>query len=75
MLITISPAKRLDLSKQSLTKTYSKPAMLKDSRVLIDELRKLSPQDLSALMGISPRLADENHRQRTGNCTHRPELQ
>ena len=65
MLITISPAKRLDLSEQSLTKSYSRPAMLKDSRLLIERLRELSPQDLSKLMGISPRLADENHRRYT----------
>ena len=62
MLITISPAKRLDLGEQSLTRTYTKPALLKDSRILIERLRELSPQDLSRLMGISPRLADENHR-------------
>ncbi len=61
MLITISPAKRLNLNEQSLTRTYSKPALLKDSRVLIKRLRELSPQDLSKLMGISPRLAGENH--------------
>lgn len=61
MLITISPAKRLDLGEQSLTRSYSKPAMLKDSRMLIERLRALSPQDLSKLMAISPRLADENH--------------
>ncbi len=61
MLITISPAKRLDLGKQALTDAYSRPDLLKDSRVLIKRLRQLSPQDLSKLMGISPRLADENH--------------
>ncbi len=61
MLITISPAKRLDLGKQSLTGTYTKPALLKDSRLLIERLRELSPQELSSLMSISPRLADENH--------------
>lgn len=61
MLITISPAKRLDLGEQSLTRSYSKPAMLKDSRMLVERLRALSPQDLSKLMAISPRLAEENH--------------
>ncbi len=61
MLITISPAKRLDLSEQSLTETCTQPDLLKDSRVLIKRLRELSPQELTKLMGISPRLAQENH--------------
>ncbi len=61
MLTTISPAKRLDLSEQSLTETYTQPDLLKDSRVLIKRLRELSPQELTKLMGISPRLAQENH--------------
>ncbi len=62
MLITISPAKRLDLGEQSLTKTYTQPDLLKDSRVLIKRMREFSPQELTKLMGISPRLAEENHR-------------
>ena len=61
MLITISPAKRLDLGEQSLTKTYTQPDLLKDSRILIKRLREFSPRELTKLMGISPRLAEENH--------------
>ncbi len=61
MLITISPAKRLDLGEQSLTKTYTQPDLLKDSRVLIKRMREFSPQELTKLMGISPKLAEQNH--------------
>ena len=61
MLIAISPAKKLDLTKQKRTKKCSTPAFLDDSKILIDCLRKYSEARLAKLMGISPKLAAENH--------------
>ena len=60
MLITISPAKKLDFAPQKLTKTHTVPDFLDDSRTLIDRVRKVSAKGLSKLMGISEALAQEN---------------
>ena len=61
MLATLSPAKSLDLSKHKLTKKHSTPIFLKESRILIDRLRNLTPSKLSKLMAISLKLAEQNH--------------
>lgn len=61
MLMVISPAKNLDYKTEPQTKLSSKPSMLKDSQVLIDELKRLSPQEVSALMGISDKLGVLNY--------------
>jgi cytoplasmic iron level regulating protein YaaA (DUF328/UPF0246 family) len=60
MLIIISPAKTLDTGKQSITEKYSQPQFLEESKVLIRELQKMSPDKLSKLMKISPKLAELN---------------
>ncbi len=60
MLITLSPAKTLDFSPQKLTKTHTTPRFLDDSQKLVDRLCKYSPIRLAKLMGISPKLAEEN---------------
>ena len=57
MLIIISPAKSLNYEKQSLTDNYSQPEFISKSKLLINELRKLKPDDISNLMNISPKLA------------------
>lgn len=59
MLITISPAKTLDLDPQSLTTKHSTPQFLDEAERLIAELRKLSPSRIGALMGVSDKLAGE----------------
>jgi len=61
MLITISPAKTLDLKKQTLTKRRSTPRFLKESGRLVERLREYSPAQISKLMGVSDELADLNH--------------
>ncbi len=61
MLITISPAKTLDFSQQGDCKDHSTPDFLKESRELIKATRKLSPEELSELMGISQKLALLNY--------------
>ncbi len=60
MLIVVSPAKTLDFETTPVTDKYTLPALLDDSAELIDQLKKLSPDDISKLMSISPKLATLN---------------
>jgi uncharacterized protein len=60
MIIVISPAKTLDFEAPAGTGHYSIPDFLEESAVLIDQLRTLSPDQLSTLMSISPKLAALN---------------
>lgn len=60
MLIVISPAKTLDFDTEPTTKTYTQPALLKQSESLIDILTTQSPADIEKLMKISPKLAELN---------------
>ena len=57
MLITLSPSKGQDFETPGLSKTYSKPEALKDSELLIKELRKLKQEDIQALMSVSENIA------------------
>ncbi len=57
MLIVISPAKTLDFENPPLIQDYTQPDFLDDSAQLIDALRKLEPDQIGALMSISPKLA------------------
>ncbi len=60
MLIVISPAKTLDYETPPVTKSHTKPAMLKQSQALIDILRNYSALDLAELMKLSMKLAELN---------------
>ena len=60
MLIVISPAKTLDYETPPVTRTHTKPAMLKQSQQLIDILRDYSALDLAELMKLSMKLAELN---------------
>ncbi|MCU7916384.1 MAG: peroxide stress protein YaaA [Candidatus Thiodiazotropha sp. (ex Gloverina cf. vestifex)] len=60
MLIVISPAKTLDYETPPVTKTHTKPAMLKQSQQLIDNLRNYSALDLAELMKLSMKLSELN---------------
>lgn len=60
MLHVISPAKTLDFDTAPATDVFSQPQFLEHSQALIDELRHLSPEDVSALMKISPKLGELN---------------
>ena len=60
MLILLSPAKSLDFETKSKTENYTQPSFLKESRQLNRELKKLSPKDISNLMGISEKLGELN---------------
>ncbi len=60
MLILISPAKSLDFETKSTSNNHSEAVFLKDSETLIKQLRKLSTDEISNFMGISPKLAQLN---------------
>lgn len=60
MLSVISPAKSLDFESSPPFKTHTQPDYLESSKTLIDLLRKLTPAQLSSLMGISDKLAQLN---------------
>lgn len=61
MLIVISPAKTLDFDSAPATTNHSQGDFLDDSQQLIGELQQLSPEDISKLMKISPKLGELNH--------------
>jgi hypothetical protein len=60
MLITLSPSKGQDFETASLSKKHSKPADLKDSELLIKELRKINSKQLQELMTVSENIAKLN---------------
>jgi len=60
MIITLSPSKGQDFVEPSLTKKHSKPRDIKDSEILIKELKKIKHQSLKELMTVSDNIAKLN---------------
>ena len=60
MLVTLSPSKGQDFEEPALSKKYTKPADLKDSELLIKELRKIKSKQLQEMMDISENIAELN---------------
>ncbi|AWA30181.1 peroxide stress protein YaaA [Flavobacterium magnum] len=60
MKIVISPAKSLDFETPLPTERHTKPAFLKQSRIVQAVVRKKKPAELSELMDISDNLAQLN---------------
>lgn len=60
MLVTLSPSKGQDFVEPSLTKKYSKPADIKDSELLIKELRKKNTKQIQEMMSVSENIAKLN---------------
>jgi cytoplasmic iron level regulating protein YaaA (DUF328/UPF0246 family) len=60
MKIVISPAKTLNFTSELPTTEFTKPAFLKESRIIHSVLKQKTPDELAALMDISPKLADLN---------------
>lgn len=58
--MVISPAKTLDFETPAKTKVSTQPDFLDQSQLLIDQLRELSPSDISGLMSISDKLGNLN---------------
>lgn len=60
MLAVLSPAKSLDFETPPTSRKSSKPVFLDDAAILIEDLAKLAPGDVSDLMGISAKLGELN---------------
>jgi len=60
MITIISPAKTLDFKSEVQTNQSSQPLFLNDSRILINELRKLNPKDIVSLMKVNDDIANLN---------------
>ncbi len=60
MLIVVSPAKTLDYESPLATERFTQPELIGHSAQLIDECRKLTPADVSALMKVSDKIAGLN---------------
>jgi len=60
MLITLSPSKGQDFTEAPLSTKHTKPADLKDSELLIKELRKIKSKKLQEMMAISENIAALN---------------
>ncbi len=60
MIITLSPSKGQDFAAPPLTKKYSQPRDLKDSELLVRELKKLKAPDIKTLMAVSDNIAKLN---------------
>ena len=62
MIVTvISPAKKLDYSTEAHIANSTLPSLLSHSSELIDDLKLLSPQEVSSLMGLSDKLGALNY--------------
>ncbi len=62
MLTLISPAKTLDFDTPPPSRKSTQPQFLESAARLVDEARRLEPADIRALMGVSEKLAELNHR-------------
>jgi len=60
MLIVLSPAKSLDYKTPVKVKASTLPEFVSESAKLIADLKKLSPQEVADLMGLSDQLAALN---------------
>lgn len=60
MLIVLSPAKSLDYKTPAKVKAPTLPEFVSESAKLIADLKKLSPQEVANLMGLSDQLASLN---------------
>lgn len=60
MLIVVSPAKALDFESPLPTTTHTVPEMLDRSAELVGVMARTSPEELSRMMSISPRLGELN---------------
>ena len=61
MLTVISPAKKLDYSSSLRAVAHTQPTLLKHSQELLEGLKKLSPQGVCKLMGLSDKLGALNY--------------
>ena len=57
MISVVSPAKSLNFDDSSSVKMFSQCSFLKKSQLLVNDLKKYSPKQISDLMKISDKLA------------------
>lgn len=62
MLTVISPAKTLDYETPPTTRRTTQPQFLERSAALVEDARKMSPEEISKLMGVSENIAQLNHK-------------
>ncbi|MDD7794539.1 peroxide stress protein YaaA [Clostridium sp. 'White wine YQ'] len=60
MIYVISPAKTMNFKKQSKIESNQLPMFIKEAEIIMDELKKYAPEDISSLMKISDKLAELN---------------
>lgn len=60
MIIVVSPAKKLDFETPAPTNTFTLPKYLKQSELLIKDLRKCSSDQISKMMKLSDSLTELN---------------
>ena len=61
MLTVISPAKTLDYETPPTTRRTTQPQNLDKAARLVGDARRLSPDDIRELMGVSQKIAELNH--------------
>lgn len=61
MLIVLSPAKTLDFESEPTAQPQTIPQWIDESARLVDVLKKKTPKQIAALMGVSANLAELNH--------------
>ena len=57
MIVLIAPAKTLDYDSELSVKDFTVAEHLSESKKLIKELQKKSPEEISSLMGLSQNLS------------------
>lgn len=60
MLILISPSKTIDFKGKALTDNYSQPVFVKESEILVNELKKKSARQLANMMKVNPKISQLN---------------
>ena len=61
MLTVISPAKTLGFETAPTTRRTTQPVLLDQAGDLVEDARRLSPDDIRELMGVSENIAELNH--------------
>jgi cytoplasmic iron level regulating protein YaaA (DUF328/UPF0246 family) len=61
MKIVLSPAKSLDFDNVPEVEVASQPIFLDESQLLINKLKKYSPEKIGDLMSVSPKLSELNY--------------
>ncbi|MFK7972228.1 MAG: peroxide stress protein YaaA [Bacteroidia bacterium] len=61
MLTILSPAKTLDFGDHDIISSYSQPAFESETKVLVEQLAKMSASKIGKLMKLSDKLAELNY--------------